>query len=89
MRGRVMEKMKEPKLSVICALNAKLASVVSTEEDVCVSLLRLTSEIEEGSCSKESVSSHVAVSKSLTSPGHSSRDVAWAKSVYQTNKKEI
>jgi hypothetical protein len=70
-----MEKMKEPKLSVSCALNAKLASVVSTEEDVCVRLLRLTSE-SEGSCSKESVSSHVVVSESLKSTGHSSRDIA-------------
>ena len=70
-----MEKMKEPKLSVSCALNAKLAFVVSTEEDVYVRLLRLTSEIE-GSCSKESVSNHVAVSESLKSPGPSSRDVA-------------
>jgi hypothetical protein len=74
-RGRVMEKMNEPKLSVSCALSAKFALVVSTEEDVCVRLLRLTSEIG-GSCSKESVSNHVAVLESLKSPGHSSRDVA-------------
>jgi len=74
-RGRVIEKMNEPKLSVSCALNAKFALVVSTEEDVCVRLLGLTSEIG-GSCSKESVSNHVAVSESLKSPGHSSRDVA-------------
>jgi hypothetical protein len=32
-RGRVIEEMKEPKLSVSFALNAKFALTVSTEED--------------------------------------------------------